>query len=87
MIDVVLDVDLTRARRSDDLADTVNYAELHATVVSIVARERFALLERLGDVVLDALMRDRRIARAAITLAKPGLLEGATPAVTLQRER
>lgn len=87
MIDVSLDVDLTRAQRSDDLADTVNYAELHATVKQIVAQERFALIERLGDAVLDALMQDRRIARATITLAKPRLLDGATPAVTVHRER
>ncbi len=87
VIDVSLDVDLTRAQRSDDLADTVNYAELHATVKRIVAHERFALLERLGGAVLDALMQDRRIARATITLAKPQLLDGATPAVTVHRER
>ncbi len=60
---------------------------MHAEVVRIVARERFALLERLGEAILDALMRDPRIVRARVGLAKPRLLAGATPVVTLRRER
>jgi len=53
-----------RARASDRLADTVDYGALHAAVTEIVAQERFALLERLGDAILAAVMRDARIARA-----------------------
>ena len=81
------ELDLAAARGSDDLADTVNYAQVHADVVRIVAGGRFALLERLGDAILEALMADPRIVRARIAIAKPGLLAGATPAVALQRER
>jgi dihydroneopterin aldolase len=86
-IDVAFDLDLSRARASDALADTVSYAEVHASIVRIVAGERFALLERLGEVLLDTLMSDLRIVRARIAIAKPGLLAGATPVVTLYRSR
>jgi dihydroneopterin aldolase len=86
-IDVAIELDLAAARRSDALADTLNYAQVHAEVVRIVAARRFALLERLGDAILEALMSDPRIVRARIAIAKPGLLAGATPAVALQRER
>ncbi len=86
-IDLVFELDLSAARASDKLADTVSYADVHASVVRIVARERFALLERLGEVLLDGLMADPRIARARISIAKPRLLDGATPVVTLRRER
>jgi dihydroneopterin aldolase len=86
-IDLFLELDLSAARTSDDLADTVNYAELHAAVARIVARERFALLERLGETILDAVMHDVRIARARVAIAKPQLLAGATPVVTVHRER
>jgi dihydroneopterin aldolase len=84
-IDVTFELDLTAARASDELSDTVSYADVHANVVRIVARERFALLERLGDAILAALMEDARIARASISIAKPRLLSGATPVVTLHR--
>ena len=86
-IDLAFELDLSAARTSDELADTVSYAGVHARVVALVARERFALLERLGEAILDALTTDPRIARASVSIAKPGLLGGATPVVTLRRER
>ena len=86
-VDVELELDLSAARASDDLADTVSYADVHAGIVRIVREERFMLLERLGDAILATLMRDPRIVRACVSIAKPRLLDGATPVVTLRRER
>lgn len=86
-IDLLLEVDLRAARASDDLADTISYADVHATVARIVGGQRFVLLERMGDVILETVMRDERVARARVAIAKPGLLAGATPVVTLQRGR
>jgi 7,8-dihydroneopterin aldolase/epimerase/oxygenase len=86
-VDLVLDADLRAARASDDLADTVDYAALHATVVRVVRTERCRLLERLAELILDAVMRDRRIAAARVSVAKPRLLDGATPVVTAGRVR
>jgi dihydroneopterin aldolase len=85
--DVVIDVDLSRAAATDDLSDTVDYAMLHAHVVALIETHSYALLERLGAVILEHVMGDSRIRRAEVTLAKPQLLAGATPSVTLVRER
>ncbi len=62
----------------------MDYAALEARVRSIVETTSFALLERLGQEILDAIMTDRRIRSAEIALAKPGLLSGATPVVRLR---
>ena len=86
-VDLTLDVDLAAARGSDALADTIDYAKLHATVVRIVAERSFDLLERLGQELLEEVLADVRIVRASVRIAKPGLLAGATPAVTLRAER
>lgn len=86
-LDVLLEVDLTAARRSDALTDTVDYAAVHGAVTAIVRERSYALLERLGQAVLDALLADARVSRAAVRIAKPGLLGGATPAVTVHGER
>ncbi|HEY4441375.1 MAG TPA: dihydroneopterin aldolase [Candidatus Elarobacter sp.] len=86
-IDLTLALDLRAARASDALDDTIDYAALHAVVVRIVAGERYRLLERLGEQILSAVMDDRRIVRASIAIAKPAKLSGATPVVTLRRER
>ncbi len=86
-VDLALDLDLARAAESDDLADTVNYAEIHAAIVRTIEETSFALLERLAAEVLARIMHDARIVRAELTIAKPRLLDGATPSVTLVRER
>lgn len=86
MIDVEVKLDLRRAGVSDDLADTVDYAAIARRVVHIVETSSYALLERLGTALLEAIFEDRRITRATLRIAKPELLDGATPSVTLRRE-
>ncbi len=82
-----IEVDVQRARHSDVLTDTLNYAALHARVIEIVATRSYALLERLGDELLSDVMRDGRVLAAEVTIAKPHRLGGATPAVTLRSTR
>jgi len=83
-IDLELTADLSQARSSDALTDTLDYQQLHAQVVAIVGSTSFALLERLGAAILTDVLRDARVVNATITLAKPKLLAGATPSVTLR---
>jgi dihydroneopterin aldolase len=84
---VRLDVDVQRARRSDALVDTLDYAALHARLLEIVASRSYALLERLGEELLTDVMRDDRVLAAEVTIAKPRRLGSATPAVTLRSKR
>jgi len=86
-VDLALYVDARAAQRSDRLEDTVNYADVHRRVVRIVETESFVLLERLAAAIADDLFQDARIERAEVTIAKPNLLDGATPAVTIVRTR
>lgn len=84
-IDVDADVDLRTAQASDDLADTIDYAALQRRIVGIVESTSYALLERLASDVLDAVFEDGRVVRAVVTVAKPAILDGATPSVTFDR--
>jgi dihydroneopterin aldolase len=86
-LEIELDVDLSAARASDALADTIDYADLHARIVRSVRTRSFALLERLGATILDDVMADVRIAAARLSIAKPQLLAGATPTVILRADR
>lgn len=86
-LDIELDVDLTTARAGDRLADTVDYAALHARIVALVRERSYALLERLGDEILVDVMRDERVLGATVTIAKPKLLAGATPSVRVAARR
>ena len=85
-IDATVEMDLRAAAAGDDLTQTLDYAALRASLVRVVATTSYALLERLGSDLLDVLCADRRVARAEVTLCKPGVLDGATPSVTLRRD-
>jgi len=84
-LEVTLLLDLSAAEKSDDLEDTVNYDMLYWRVVEVVRGTSFALLERLAGEVLSTMFEDARIEHATVTISKPGLLEGSTPAVTIAR--
>lgn len=84
-IDCTAEIDLSAAQCTDDLAQTIDYAELRDRFVRVVSTTSHALLERLAGDLLEAVFEDPRIARARITISKPEILDGATPSVTLDR--
>ena len=70
-ITISAELDLADAAATDDLGCTMDYAALHARVVRIVADTSYALMERLAADLLAAVFEDGRVARAAVTIAKP----------------
>ena len=86
-VDVEIELDLREAAKTDALHDTLDYAALHRLVGQTVASNRFALLERLADQIARMALNDERVAAVTVSVAKPGLLAGATPSVTLRRTR
>jgi len=87
VVDVVLHLDLVVPCGSDELSDTLDYAAVAARVSGIVRDRSFRLLERLAGELLSDLMRDERVDSATVGIAKPGVLAGATPAVTVSFDR
>lgn len=85
-LEIELHADLSAAERSDDLSDTIDYDALHKRIGHIVRTTSYALLERLAGEIVTAVFEDARIQRASVTIGKPELLDGATPAVNLQRD-
>ncbi|MDO4790938.1 MAG: 2-amino-4-hydroxy-6-hydroxymethyldihydropteridine diphosphokinase [Buchananella hordeovulneris] len=69
--DLVLEVDVRAASRSDDLADTVNYAAISEAVVAILAGEPVNLIETLASRVAAVALHDERVAAVEVTIHKP----------------
>lgn len=71
-IDVALELDLTRASVTDDVAHTVNYAEITDLVVEEVTGDRVALIEKLAARIADRIKGSYpQIQRVSITVHKP----------------
>ena len=90
VLDVVLELDLGPAARSDDVADTVHYGELAERLVAVVTGEPVNLIETLADRLLTVCLVDGRVHTATVTVHKP---EAPVPhtftdvAVTMTRTR
>jgi dihydroneopterin aldolase len=88
-----LQIDLSRAGRTDDLNETVNYAELYQTVKEIVEGPPFKLIEALAETiasrVLDAYAK---IHEVTVRVTKPNppfdiVFEGVTVEITRTKPR
>ena len=55
-VDVEVFRDLERAGKSDDLNETINYAEIFNLVVEIGTSEKFFLIETLAQKIADAIL-------------------------------
>nr|WP_296071814.1 dihydroneopterin aldolase [uncultured Actinoplanes sp.] len=90
VVDVRLDLDLDKAAATDDVADTVHYGELAASLVAVIGGEPVNLIETLAVRLLDVCLTDPRVEAAEVTVHKPQAPiphEFADVAVTLRRSR
>ena len=71
VVDVALDLDLTKPARSDDVLDTVHYGELAEALVRVIEGEPVNLIETLADRLLDVCLADERVQGATVTVHKP----------------
>lgn len=71
VVDVDLWVDLAAAGASDDLADTVSYADVAADVVRIVEGDSVDLIETLAARIADAALAAPLVEAAQVCVHKP----------------
>jgi 7,8-dihydroneopterin aldolase/epimerase/oxygenase len=90
-LDLVLDIDLTEASRSDKLAHTVGYDQVVEVASSAFCARRYRLVEAAAGAVAEAVLeRFRRVSSVRVTVHKPHAPIAATFAdvgVTIARTR
>ena len=55
-VDLVVEADLARAGRTDDVADTIDYGPLVALCAGVVERNSFRLLEAIAATIADRVL-------------------------------
>jgi dihydroneopterin aldolase len=90
-IDVDAELDLMPSGSSDDLGDTVDYGALCDSIATIVGSGHVALLERLAEVLAQAVLAsDDRVEAATVSVRKlrpPVPYQLATSGVRVTRTR
>ncbi|MDF2144622.1 2-amino-4-hydroxy-6-hydroxymethyldihydropteridine diphosphokinase [Knoellia sp. p5-6-4] len=71
VVDVVMDIDLAPAGASDDLADTVNYAEVAGDVVGIIEGEPLDLIEAVAERIATAVLTRPLVEAVEVVVHKP----------------
>ena len=69
-VDLTLWADLRRAAASDDLADTISYAEVYETARGVMEGAPSRLLEHAAGRIGAALLRDARVERVRVRILK-----------------
>lgn len=90
VIDVVLELDLSAAAASDDLADTIDYGSLSRDVAAIGAGDPADLIETVAGRVAERCLRDERVTTVEVTVHKPAApvpVVAREVAVTIRRGR
>ena len=70
-VDVEISLDLRKACRSDDLNDTVCYAEVWECVRRIIEGSVHSLLESLAERIAVDLLRMKRVCEVTVCVKKP----------------
>lgn len=70
-VDLLLWVDTDRAALSDDIADTVSYAEIAEKAHAILVGPSVRLIETLGHKIADAALEDSRVRGVEVIVHKP----------------
>ena len=91
VVDVELARDLSHAAASDNLADTISYAEVYATVRAIVEGKSFRLVETLAEQIAQALLARYAAATVMVRVKKQpppidGIVDSAGVEITRRRE-
>ena len=89
-VDLDIALDLSRAGRSDDLGDTLDYGEVVESVAKVVGAGHCALLERLAELIADEVMADSRVSAVTVAVRKlrpPVPVDMATAGVRIHRSR
>jgi dihydroneopterin aldolase/2-amino-4-hydroxy-6-hydroxymethyldihydropteridine diphosphokinase len=90
VVDVVLEMDLSRAGRSDSLGDTVSYADVAGDVVARITGPSFDLVERLAEVIAADVLARPLVDAVEVSVHKPRAPVGhpfADVQVQVRRER
>jgi D-erythro-7,8-dihydroneopterin triphosphate epimerase len=70
LFNVEIETNLTDGMKSDHLKDVIDYDVVVKQIKTLVENNRFNLIEKMVDQVLDVIMQDQRIKRCTIEVDK-----------------
>ena len=88
VINVTMECDLSKAGKSDNIRDTIDYKVIKDRIVHYVENSHHLLLERMADQAAQICLEFKEVYGVTVTVDKPGILTHArSVAVEICRTR
>jgi FolB domain-containing protein len=88
IINLVVWTDLSKAGKSDHIADSLDYRILRNGVMDLVESSQFFLIEALAERIAEECLSEPRVHKVQVTVEKPTALRfGKSVGVEIERER
>ena len=71
VVDLTVDIDLSRAGETDRLEDTVSYARIYRSVRAVMEGEPRNLLESAAQAIADRVLSEFPVDAVSVTVKKP----------------
>lgn len=88
VLDIDICTDFLQAAQSDNIDDTIHYAQVAEDIRSTLAEKSFLLLEALAEYVAQYILMRYQALSVTVKVVKPGILAGANEVgVMIERQR
>ena len=88
LVNITMFTDTSRAGRTDDIQDTVNYRDVAKQVIAMVDGSQFLLIERLAEEIAAKVLMHERVQHVRVSVEKPGAVRFArSVGVKIERSR
>ncbi|MDC8446556.1 MAG: dihydroneopterin triphosphate 2'-epimerase [Nitrosomonas sp.] len=74
VINMTIEVDLTSAIQHDAVDGSYNYKIITKNVIALVQEQKFMMLEKLTQSILDEIMKNKNVRSAKVEVDKPHAL-------------
>lgn len=74
IINVEMEFDGTKAIKTDDIEDTVDYKAITKKIIAMVEGTQFNLIERIAGEAMKIVMENEKVDKASVRVDKPGAL-------------
>lgn len=72
LINIELETDHVESMKSDDIKDTIDYDVITKNIKDLVKNNRFKLVEKMVDEILNLIMTDKKIKKCKLEIDKIG---------------
>lgn len=74
VINMTIDVDLNQAIKNDSVSNSYNYKIITKNIIALVQEQKFKMLEKLTQSILDEIMKNKNVRFARVEVDKPHAL-------------